>query len=105
MRRQTKPKSADLYEVLCAVLWPLQRAWVKQVAVARQRPGRSACTEFLIVDAQRVKKADTADLKGDDAGKNISGIERRIAVNLQRDFTAPHESPSCTEVTRHRPTS
>ena len=37
----------------------------------------------LIVDAQSVKNADTAGLKGYDAGKQISGIKRHIAVDTQ----------------------
>jgi transposase len=37
----------------------------------------------LIVDAQSVKNADTAGLKGYDAGKKVSGIKRHIAVDSQ----------------------
>jgi len=61
----------------------LQRALVKQVEAARQRLGRDACTKFLIVDAQSLKNADTAGLKGYDGGKKISGIKRHIAVDTQ----------------------
>jgi transposase len=119
-RRKTKPRTVDLYEVLCAMLYLLrtgcqwralpsdfpkwrtvhsyfakwsepgkdgasllQRALVKQVEAARQRLGRDACTKFLIVDAQSVKNADTAGLKGYDGGKRISGIKRHIAVDTQ----------------------
>jgi len=38
-------------------------------------------TSFGIVDAQSVPNADTAEEKGYDAGKKISGIKRHIAVD------------------------
>jgi hypothetical protein len=37
----------------------------------------------LIVDAQSVKNTDTADRKGYDAAKKVSGIKRHIAVDTQ----------------------
>jgi transposase len=37
----------------------------------------------LIVDAQSVKNTDTAEHKGYDAGKKVSGIKRHIAVDTQ----------------------
>ena len=40
-------------------------------------------TSFLIVDAQSVKNTDTAEQKGYDAGKKVSGIKRHIAVDTQ----------------------
>lgn len=40
-------------------------------------------TSFLIVDAQSVKNTDSADHKGFDAGKRVSGIKRHIAVDSQ----------------------
>ena len=40
-------------------------------------------TSFLIVDAQSVKNTDSADEKGYDAGKKVSGIKRHIAVDTQ----------------------
>ena len=40
-------------------------------------------TSFCIVDAQSVKNTDTAETKGYDAGKKISGIKRHIAVDTQ----------------------
>jgi transposase len=40
-------------------------------------------TGFLIVDAQSVKNTDSADEKGYDAGKKVSGIKRHIAVDMQ----------------------
>lgn len=43
--------------------------------------GRNAKTSFCIVDAQSVKNTDTAEEKGYDAGKKVSGIKRHIAVD------------------------
>jgi len=40
-------------------------------------------TSFLIVDAQSVKNTDSAEQKGYDAGKKVSGIKRHIAVDTQ----------------------
>jgi transposase len=40
-------------------------------------------TSFLIVDAQSVKNTDSAERKGYDAGKKVSGIKRHIAVDTQ----------------------
>jgi transposase len=37
----------------------------------------------LIVDAQSVKNSDSAEKKGYDAGKKVSGIKRHIAVDTQ----------------------
>ncbi len=37
-------------------------------------------TSFCIIDAQSVKNTDTAENKGYDAGKKVSGIKRHIAV-------------------------
>mgnify|MGYP003327862249 FL=1 len=41
--------------------------------------GRKEKTSFCIVDAQSVKNTDTAEEKGYDAGKKVSGIKRHIA--------------------------
>src|ERR1700676_2596168 len=54
-----------------------------QVGVARNRQGRNEQPTLLIVDAQSVKNTDTADSKGYDAGKKVSGIKRHIAVDSQ----------------------
>ena len=43
--------------------------------------GRKEKTSFCIVDAQSVKNTDTAEEKGYDAGKKVSGIKRHIAVD------------------------
>ena len=51
------------------------------VADVRQGLGRDAQTRFLIVDAQSVKNTDTAEEKGYDAGKKVSGIKRHIAID------------------------
>jgi transposase len=48
----------------------------------RKRNGRNAETTFCIVDAQSVKNTDTAERKGYDAGKKVSGIKRHIAVDI-----------------------
>ena len=40
-------------------------------------------TTFIIVDAQSVKNTDSAEQKGYDAGKKVSGIKRHIAVDTQ----------------------
>ncbi len=51
--------------------------------MVRQNNGRKEKTSFYIIDAQSVKNADTAEEKGYDAGKKISGIKRHIAVDTQ----------------------
>ncbi len=51
--------------------------------MVRQNNGRKEKTSFCIIDAQSVKNADTAEEKGYDAGKKISGIKRHIAVDTQ----------------------
>jgi len=40
-------------------------------------------TTLLIVDAQSVKNTDSAEHKGYDAGKKVSGIKRHIAVDTR----------------------
>ncbi|WP_221913965.1 IS5 family transposase [Thiorhodospira sibirica] len=54
-----------------------------QVSAARKKQGRNASATRLIVDAQSVKNADTAEHKGYDAGKKVSGIKRPVAVDTQ----------------------
>jgi len=49
----------------------------------RINDGREENTSFVIVDAQSVKNTDTAENKGYDAGKKVSGIKRHIAVDTQ----------------------
>lgn len=50
---------------------------------ARIQCGRHEKTSFVILDAQSVKNTDTAEEKGYDAGKKVSGVKRRIAVDTQ----------------------
>jgi transposase len=59
----------------------LERRLYEQVAACREADGRDAKTTFGIVDAQSVKKTDTADEKGYEAGKKVSGIKRHIVVD------------------------
>jgi hypothetical protein len=47
------------------------------------KQGSKECTSFCIIDAQSVKNTDTAETKGYDAGKKVSGIKRHIAVDTQ----------------------
>jgi transposase len=53
------------------------------VAKTRLHDGRQEKTSFLIIDAQSVKNSDTAEEKGYDAGKQVSGIKRHIAIDTQ----------------------
>ncbi|WP_434062186.1 IS5 family transposase [Candidatus Rhabdochlamydia oedothoracis] len=55
----------------------------KLVGEVRKSSGRKEKTSFVIIDAQSVKNTDTAEKKGYDAGKKISGIKRHIAVDTQ----------------------
>lgn len=48
----------------------------------RTAHGRQEKTSFCIIDAQSVKNTDTAQEKGYDAGKKVSGIKRHIAVDI-----------------------
>lgn len=53
------------------------------VGEVRTNNGRNTKTSFCIVDAQSVKNTDTAERKGYDAGKKVSGIKRHIAVDTE----------------------
>ncbi len=53
------------------------------MSAERQSEGREGDTSFLIVDAQSVSNTDTAEHKGYDAGKKVSGIKRHIGVDTQ----------------------
>lgn len=48
----------------------------------RVNDNRQEETSFCIIDAQSVKNTDTAENKGYDAGKKVSGIKRHIAVDI-----------------------
>jgi len=51
------------------------------VGAIRRGLGRDTETTFLIIDAQSVKNTDTAEEKGFDGGKLVSGIKRHIGVD------------------------
>ena len=53
------------------------------VELERTKNGRKPSTSMAIVDAQSVKNTDTAETKGYDGGKKVSGIKRHIAVDTQ----------------------
>ena len=116
-RRRTKPRTVDLYDVFCGVLYLLKsgcqwrmlpadfpdwrtcykyfRQWSERpdpakysileqvVGAARRSNGRKERTSFCIVDSQSVKNTDSAENKGYDSGKKVSGIKRHIAVDTQ----------------------
>lgn len=120
IRKQTKPREIDLYDVFCTILYVVRsccqwrmlpsdfpkwqtvysyfRMWKEQendsasvlevvlkkmVEKERTRNGRNGKTSFVIVDAQSVKNTDTAEQKGYDGGKKVSGIKRHIAVDTK----------------------
>jgi transposase len=49
----------------------------------RNEGSRTDKTAFGIIDAQSVQNADTAQAKGYDAGKKVSGIKRHIVVDTR----------------------
>lgn len=53
------------------------------VGQVRVKHGRKEQTSLCIIDAQSVKNTDTAEERGYDAGKKVSGIKRHIAVDTQ----------------------
>lgn len=53
------------------------------VGQSRIKNGRKENTTFLIIDAQSVKNTDTAEQKGYDGGKKVSGIKRHILVDTR----------------------
>ena len=53
------------------------------MSLERLKHGRKEETTFLIIDAQSVNNTDTAEHKGYDAGKKVSGIKRHIGVDTQ----------------------
>lgn len=59
-----------------AACW--SRPLKNQVGAAREKVGRNASSEFVIVDAQSLKNTDTVALKGYDAGKKVSGIKHHM---------------------------
>jgi transposase len=61
----------------------LDQALKKIVGKVRTDNGRKEKTSFCIVDAQSVKNADTAEEKGYDGGKRVSGIKRHLGTDTQ----------------------
>ena len=59
----------------------LERALKKIVGTVRVDLGRDPSTSFLIVDGQSVKNTDSANEKGYDGGKKVSGIKRHVGVD------------------------
>ena len=55
----------------------------EEVMKHRLKEGRTAKTSLCIIDAQSVKNTETAQEKGYDAGKKVSGIKRHIFVDTQ----------------------
>jgi transposase len=49
--------------------------------MVRNSEERKDKTTFVLVDSQSVKNTDTAEEKGYDGGKKVSGIKRHIAVD------------------------
>ena len=127
VKKKTKPREINLYEVFCGLLFLLKsgcqwrmlpkdypkwqtvysyfKIWKKRndkgesvldiakkqlVAKTRTDNGRNKKTSFCIIDAQSVKNTDTAEEKGYDAGKKVSGIKRHIAVDTQGLLHAIH---------------
>ena len=58
-----------------------RRCLKKLVEHERRKQARKPSTILVIIDAQSVNNTDTAHIKGDDAGKKVSGIKRHIAVD------------------------
>ena len=99
-RRRTKPRTVDLYDVFCGVLYLLKSGCQWRMLPAdfpdwrtcykyfrqwseRPDPAKYSILEFCIVDSQSVKNTDSAENKGYDSGKKVSGIKRHIAVDTQ----------------------
>ena len=61
----------------------LREVLKKIVTLIRDEDMRKDKTTFGIIDAQSVQNADTAEEKGYDAGKKVSGIKRHLIVDTQ----------------------
>jgi len=120
VKKKTKPREKDLYDIVCAILYIIKggiqwrmlpsdfpkwelvyyyfRVWKepdkngistldrilsKLVKIIRNDDLRKDKTTMGIIDAQSVPNADTAEEKGYDAGKKISGIKRHIVTDNQ----------------------
>ena len=67
------------------------------VEIERTAFGRNDKTSFGIIDSKSVKNADTAEQKGYDAGKKVSGIKIHITVDI---LGLPHAiHVTCANVT------
>jgi len=67
------------------------------VGNARKQDQRNEKTSFGIVDAKSIKNTDTAEEKGYDAGKKVSGIKLHIVVDI---LGLPHAiHVTCANVT------
>jgi hypothetical protein len=53
------------------------------LARSAHSPWESRKARFCIIDVQSVKNTDTAEEKGYEAGKKVSGIKKHIAVDTQ----------------------
>jgi len=73
--RQWKNKETETSDSLLETILNLL------VVENRVSEGTQEETSFLIFDSQSVKNTDTAENKGYDAGKKVSGIKRHIAVD------------------------
>ena len=76
------PGLAHLLQVFPAASDPTRRSnsileLLKKIGLRKER------TSFCIVDSQSVKNTDSAENKGYDSGKKVSGIKRHIAVDTQ----------------------
>ncbi len=60
----------------------LEQALKKLAEKYRSIHGRNEKASFCIIDAQSVKNTDSAEEKGYDAGKKVSGIKRHIGVDI-----------------------
>jgi transposase len=70
-----KKKSKNEESVLDCIL-------AKLVDIERYTAGRNPQPSMLIVDSKSTQNADTAQEKGYDAGKKVSGIKTHIAVDV-----------------------
>lgn len=93
-RKKTKPRTIDLYEVFCGLLYLLRTGcqwrqlphdypkW-RTIHSYHQKWSELDDSGNSIIDAQSIKNTDTVKHKGYDAGKKVSGIKRHIAVDSQ----------------------
>ena len=63
----------------------LEQVLKKSVGEARQSNGRTEQTSFCIVDSQSVRNTDSAEQKGYDAGKKVSGNQAAHRGRTPRD--------------------